>query len=61
MEITATDTNLTLSLTPREVEVVRMALREKQETHKKYGYLNLATEVATLRAKVADALIDKFK
>lgn len=52
------DTNLTLALTPRDVEVIRLALREKQESNRKHGFLNLATEVATLRAKVADALID---
>lgn len=49
------DTNLTL--TPREVEVVRMALRAQEEIHKRNGFPVLVLEVSDLRSKIADALL----
>lgn len=50
--------NLLLDLTPREVEVIRMALRAQEDMHKKNGFSVLVIEVSQLRAKIADALID---
>ena len=49
------DTNLTL--TPREVEVVRMALRAQEEIHKRNGFPVLVLEVSDLRSKIADSLL----
>lgn len=51
------DTNLTLTLTPREVEVVRMALRAQEEIHKRNGFPVLVLEVSDLRSKIADSLL----
>jgi hypothetical protein len=50
--------NLLLDLTPREVEVIRMALRANEENHKKNGFSILVIEVSQLRAKISDALLD---
>ncbi len=52
------DTNLLLDLTPREVEVIRMALRLQQETHKRNDFKILVVEVESLRSKIADAILD---
>ena len=52
------DTNLLLDLTPREVEVIRMALRLQQETHKRNDFKILVIEVESLRSKIADAILD---
>jgi len=52
------DTNLLLDLTTREVEVIRMALRSQQEKHKRDDFKVLVVEVADLRSKIADALLD---
>ena len=51
------DTNLTLALTPREVEVIRMALRHQEEGHKRNGFSILLLEVSVLRSKISDALL----
>jgi len=50
--------NLLLDLTPREVEVIRMALRANEENHKKNGFSILVIEVSQLRSKISDALLD---
>lgn len=50
--------NLLLDLTPREVEVIRMALRSEQDNHKRNGFLVLAQEVMVLRSKISDAILD---
>jgi hypothetical protein len=50
--------NLLLDLTPREVEVVRMALRQAQDTHQRNDFKVLVLEVADLRSKIANAIID---
>ena len=50
-----------LELTDREVEVIRLALREKQEGHRKHGFLNLAVETAELRSKISDFVLDNAK
>jgi hypothetical protein len=52
------DTNLLLDLTPREVEVIRMALRLQQETHKRNDFKVLVIEVESLRSKISDAILD---
>lgn len=50
--------NLLLDLTPREVEVIRMALRQAQDTHLRNDFKVLSLEVAELRAKISDAILD---
>lgn len=50
--------NLLLDLAPREVEVIRMALRAQQEGHKRNGFLTLAQEIIVLRSKITDAILD---
>ena len=50
--------NLLLDLTPREVEVIRMALRANEENHKRNGFSILVIEVSQLRSKISDALLD---
>lgn len=50
--------NLLLDLTPREVEVIRMALRTEQEHHRRNGFLVLAQEIMVLRSKISDAILD---
>lgn len=50
-----------LELTDREVEVIRLALREKQEAHRKHGFLNLAVETAELRSKISDFVLDNSR
>ena len=52
------DTNLLLDLTPREVEVIRMALRAQQDIHKRNDFKILVLEVESLRSKIADAILD---
>jgi hypothetical protein len=50
--------NLLLDLTPREVEVIRMALRQAQDIHKRNDFKTLVLEVEELRSKIANAIID---
>lgn len=50
--------NLLLDLTPREVEVIRMALRQAQEIHARNDFKVLVLETADLRSKIANAIID---
>jgi hypothetical protein len=59
--MTAADTNLLLDLTPREVEVIRMALRLQQETHKRNDFKVLVVEVESLRSKIAVSMLDLRK
>jgi hypothetical protein len=49
---------MNLELSDRDIEVIRMALRAQEETHKKNGFSVLVIEVLQLRAKITDALID---
>jgi uncharacterized protein (DUF608 family) len=53
--------NLLLDLTKREVEVIRMALRHQEDTHKRNDFTHLVVEVQELRSKIADAIIDNAK
>ena len=55
------DTNLLLDLAPREVEVIRMALRAQEDNHKRNGFPVLVIEVSELRTRIADALIDNSR
>ena len=50
-----------LELTDREVEVIRMALRLQEETHKRNDFKALVLEVADLRSKVNDFVLDNSK
>ena len=56
-----THDNLLLDLTKREVEVIRMALRHQEDTHKRNDFTHLVVEVQELRSKIADAIIDNAK
>jgi hypothetical protein len=56
-----THDNLLLDLTPREVEVIRMALRVQEDTHKRNDFPHLLVEVQDLRSKIADAIIDNTR
>ena len=61
MDLASTEKNLLLDLTPREVEVIRMALRAQEDNHKRNSFSALVIEVSMLRAKIADALLDNYK
>ena len=50
---------MNIELSDRDVEVIRMALRAQEELHKRHGFSVLVIEVSQLRAKIADALLDK--
>lgn len=50
-----------LELTDREVEVIRMALRLQEETHKRNDFKALVLEVSDLRSKVNDFVLDNSK
>ena len=50
--------NLLLNLTQREVEVIRMALRLQEDTHKRNDFPSLVLEVQDLRSKIADMIIE---
>jgi hypothetical protein len=50
--------NLLLDLTPRQVEVVRQALRLQEEAHKRNGFKVLEIEAQEFRSYISDAVID---
>jgi hypothetical protein len=50
--------SILLDLTPREVEVIRMALRSQMEIHKRNDFKALVLEVDALRSKINDIVID---
>ena len=56
-----THDNLLLNLTQREVEVVRMALRLQEDTHKRNDFPSLVLETQGLRSKIADMVIDNAR
>ena len=56
-----THDNLLLNLTPREVEVIRMALRQQEDNHKRNDFPHLLVEVQDLRSKIADMVIDNAR
>jgi len=47
-----------VELTPREVDVIRMALRSAQDRHKRDGFEVLVIEADNLRSKISNAVID---
>jgi hypothetical protein len=53
-----TDDSLLLHLTQREVEVIRMALRAQEDTHKRNDFPHLVLETQGLRSKIADMIIE---
>jgi len=55
------DTNLLLDLTPREVEIIRMALRLQEENHKRNGFSILVIETSVLRSKINDSVLDNAR
>ena len=56
-----THDNLLLNLTQREVEVIRMALRVQEDTHKRNDFPHLLVEVQDLRSKIADMIIENVR
>ena len=50
--------NLLLDLTPRQVEVVRYALRLQEEAHKRNDFKVLEVEAQELRSHISNALLD---
>lgn len=47
-----------MTFTDREIEIIRMALRLQEEAHKRNDFKVLVLEVADLRSKVNDAVLD---
>lgn len=54
-------TNLLLDLTPSEVDIIRLALRERESSLERQGFRALKVQVADLRDKIASAIIDNNK
>ena len=50
--------NILLDLTPRQVEVIRHALRLQEETHKRNDFKVLEVEAQELRSHISDVIID---
>lgn len=50
--------NILLDLTPREVEVIRQALRAREDSHKRNDFKTLVLEAQALRSKINDIVID---
>ena len=50
--------NILLDLTPREVEVIRIALRASEDSHKRNDFKALLVEAQELRSKINDIVID---
>ena len=50
--------NILLDLTPREVEVIRQALRASEDSHKRNDFKALVLEAQALRSKINDIVID---
>jgi len=51
--------NLSIELTPAEVNIVRQSLRAEHDRMVKQGYAQLAKLATETSGKIADALIDK--
>ena len=51
-------TNVTITLTPAEQNIVRQALRAEHDRMVKQGYANLAKLAEETSSKIADAIID---
>lgn len=50
--------NLLLDLTPRQVEVIRQALRLQESQHQRNDFKTLVSEVQDLRSYIGNAIID---
>lgn len=50
-----------LELTDREVEVIRLALRQAQDAHKRNDFKALVLEVEELRSKISDFVLDNAR
>lgn len=51
-------TDLLLDLTQSEVDIIRLALRERETNLKRQGFRALEQQVAELRDKISSAIID---
>lgn len=51
--------NLLLNLTPSEVQIVRLALRLQQDSHKRNDFKALESAVVTLRDKITNAMLEQ--
>ena len=54
-----TPDNLLLNLTPSEVQIIRLALRLQQDSHKRNDFKALESAVANLRDKVTNAMLEQ--
>lgn len=54
-----TPDNLLLDLTPSEVQIVRLALRLQQDSHKRNDFKALESAVVTLRDKITNAMLEQ--
>ncbi len=50
--------NLLLDLSPRQVEIIRLALRLQEQAHKRNDFKTLEREVQDLRSYIGNAIID---
>lgn len=53
--------NLLLDLTPDQVDLIRSALRMKEEGHKRNGFTTLQRDVQELRSFINDAILDNAR
>jgi len=51
--------NLLLSLTPSEVQTIRLALRLQQDSHKRNDFKALESAVMNLRDKITNAMLEQ--
>jgi hypothetical protein len=50
--------NLLLDLSPRQIEIIRLALRLQEQAHKRNDFKTLEREVQDLRSYIGNAIID---
>jgi len=50
--------SLLLDLSPRQVEIIRLALRLQEQAHKRNDFKTLEREVQDLRSYIGNAIID---
>lgn len=53
--------DLLLDLTASEVEIIRRALRDQEEAHKRNDFKILEARVQDLRSKINDAILEANK
>jgi hypothetical protein len=49
---------MNLELTLREIEIIRSALRQQEEQHKRNDFKHLMVEATELRSKISDIMLD---